>query len=294
MPEADNRPLRTSLYMPASNRRAIEKARGINADALILDLEDAVAIDRKDEARAILAEEVRAAGFGHRRIIARVNGEHTEWGSADVEALAGLPLDAVLVPKITAPEDIARLSHLMDASGYHAPTALWVMIETPAAVLAIERIAAAARGTRLTAFALGLNDLARDTGMAQMPGRVAFLPVMVNVMLAARANGLIVLDGVCNAIDDVARVEAEAVQARDLGFDGKTLIHPAQVDPVNRVFTPDPAAVAEARAIIAAFDDRTNAGKGALRVEGKLAELLHRDMARALIAKADAIAARER
>lgn len=294
MPQADNRPLRSPLYMPASNRRAIEKARGIDADALILDLEDAVAFDMKDAARGILAEEVTAGGFGHRRIIARVNGEHTQWGRADMEALARLPLDAVLVPKIGAPEDVVRLSHLMDESGYHAGTALWVMIETPAAVLAIERIAATAKATRLAAFALGLNDLAKDTGMAQLPGRAAFVPVMVNAVLAARANGIVVLDGVCNAIDDDERIEAEAVQARDLGFDGKTLIHPAQVDPVNRVFTPDPAEVAQARAIVAAFDDPANAGRGALRVEGRLAEVLHRDMARALIAKADAIAARAR
>ena len=288
----DTRPLRSALYMPASNRRAIAKARGLDADALILDLEDAVAPESKDAARTVLVEELTTGGFGHRRMIARVNASTTEWGEADLAALAAAPLEAILVPKIERPEDIARLSQAMDRLGFAPGVALWVMIETPAAVLAIERIAAAAAGTRLAAFVLGLNDLAKDTGMAQLPGRAAFVPVMVNVLLAARANGLIVLDGVSNAIDDAARVEAEAVQARDLGYDGKTLIHPSQIEPVNRVFAPDPTEMAEAHAIVAAFDDPANHGKGVLRVDGKLAELLHRDLARRLIARAEAIAGR--
>ena len=289
---ADTRPLRSALYMPASNRRAIAKARGLDADALILDLEDAVAPESKEAARAVLVEELGVGGFGHRRMIARVNASTTEWGEADLAALAAAPIEAILVPKIERPDDIARLSQAMDRLGFAPGVALWVMIETPAAVLAIERIAAAAAGTRLAAFVLGLNDLAKDTGMAQLPGRAAFVPVMVNVLLAARANGLIVLDGVSNAIDDAARVEAEAVQARDLGYDGKTLIHPSQIEPVNRVFAPDPTEMAEAHAIVAAFDDPANHGKGVLRVDGKLAELLHRDLARRLIARAEAIAGR--
>lgn len=289
---ADARPLRSALYMPASNRRAIAKARELDADALILDLEDAVLPENKPAARTILVEELNLGGFGYRRMIARVNALDTPWGEGDLTALAAAPIEAVLVPKITGAEDIAGLSHTMDRLGFAPQIALWVMIETPAAVLAIERIAAAARGTRLAAFALGLNDLAKDTGMAQLPGRAGFVPVMVNAMLAARAHGLVILDGVCNAIDDAASIEAEALQARDLGFDGKSLIHPAQIDPVNRVFAPDPAELAQARAIVAAFDDPQNAGKGALRVDGKLAELLHRDIARRLIARAQAIAGR--
>jgi len=288
----DARPLRSVLYMPASNRRAIAKARGLDADALILDLEDAVAPESKEAARAVLVEELGAGGFGHRRMIARVNAGDTPWGDPDLAALASAPLEAVLVPKIERADQIASLSQAMDRLGFAADVALWVMIETPAAVLAIERIAAAAPGTRLAAFVLGLNDLAKDTGIAQLPGRAAFVPVMVNVLLAARANGLVALDGVSNAIDDAARVEAEAVQARDLGYDGKTLIHPSQIEPVNRVFAPATAKLAEARAIVAAFDDPANHGKGVLRVDGKLAELLHRDIARRLIARAEAIAGR--
>ena len=286
--------LRSLLYVPANSGRFLAKAHERGADAIILDLEDAVAPENKESARETLVEELAAGGFGHRRMIARVNASDTPWGAADIAALAKAPLEAILVPKIHDADDVARLSQAMDRCGFAPHVALWVMIETPAAVLAIERIAGAARGTRLAAFALGLNDLAKDTGMAQLPGRAAFVPVMVNVMLAARANGLIVLDGVANVIDDAARVEAEALLARDLGYDGKTLIHPAQIEPVNRVFAPDPAELAEARAIVAAFVDPANAGKGALRVEGKLAELLHRDIAHGLIARAEAIASRNR
>ena len=288
----DSRPLRSVLYMPASNRRAIAKARALDADALILDLEDAVAPETKGTARDVLIDELAAGGFGHRRMIARINAIASPWGEADLAALATASIEAILVPKIENAGQIAQLSQAMDRLGFAPQVALWVMIETPAAVLAIERIAFAAAGTRLAAFVLGLNDLAKDTGMAQLPGRATFVPIMVNVLLAARAHGLVVLDGVSNAIEDTARVEAEAVQARDLGYDGKTLIHPSQIEPVNRVFAPDVAALAEARAIVAAFDDPANTGKGVLRVDGKLAELLHRDLARRLIARAQAIEAR--
>ncbi len=285
-------PLRSVLYMPASNPRAMAKARALPCDAVALDLEDAVAPEAKVAARATLIDEARAGGFGHRRLIARINALSTPWGHDDLTALARAPIDALLVPKIDSEHDIAALSDAMDAAGYPAHVPLWVMIETPRAVLAIERIAAQAAPTRLAAFMLGLNDLAKDTGMVQAPGRAAFMPVLVQTVLAARAHGLILLDGVCNAIDDRARLEAECIQARDLGFDGKTLIHPVQIETANRVFAPDAAALAEAHAIVAAFADPANAGKGALKVAGKMAELLHHDIAAALIARAAAIAAR--
>lgn len=287
----DARPLRSLLYMPASNRRAIDKARGLDTDAVALDLEDAVAPGMKAEARAALLEELAAGGFGHRRMIARINALATPWGHDDLAALAAAPVEAVLVPKVDDAEDVIALSRAMDAAGYAPGVKLWVMIETPRAVLALERIAACAATTRLAAFVLGLNDLAKDTGMAQLPGRAVFLPVLTLAVLAARAHGIAILDGVCNAIDDSARLEAECVQARDGGFDGKTLIHPAQLAIANRVFAPGDDAIAEARAIVAAFADPANAGKGALRVNGKMAELLHRTQAERLLAKAAAIAA---
>jgi citrate lyase subunit beta/citryl-CoA lyase len=278
--------------MPASNPRAMAKARTLPCDAVALDLEDAVAPEAKPDARAALIEEAGTGGFGHRRLIARVNAIGTPWGSDDLAALAGAPIDAVLVPKIASEADVVALSETMDAAGYAPQVALWAMIETPHAVLAIERIAATAATTRLAGLVLGLNDLAKDTGMVQAPGRAAFVPVLVQVVLAARAHGLILLDGVCNAINDAGLLTSECEQARDLGYDGKTLIHPAQIETANRVFAPDPAQVEAAQAIVAAFADPANAGRGALKVNGAMAELLHRDVAARLIARADAIASR--
>ncbi|WP_018075882.1 HpcH/HpaI aldolase/citrate lyase family protein [Novosphingobium nitrogenifigens] len=285
-------PLRSVLYMPASNARAMAKARTLDCDAVVLDLEDAVAPDAKDAARAALVAETKAGGFGHRHLIGRINGWGSPWGADDLAALADAPIAALLVPKVERETDITALSLAMDAAGYAPEVELWAMIETPRAMLAIERIAAMAETTRLAGFVLGLNDLAKDTGMVQAPGRAVFMPVLVQAVLAARANGLVLLDGVCNAIDDPVRMEDECVQARDLGFDGKTLIHPAQVETTNRVFAPSEADLAQAHAIVAAFADPANAGKGALKVDGKMAELLHRDMAARLIAKAEAISAR--
>ena len=286
------RPLRSVLYMPASNRRVMEKARGLDADAIALDLEDAVAPENKVEARSALVEEVLKGGFGQRVLIGRINALATAWGNDDLAALAAAPLDAILAPKVESAEQVAELSSAMDRLGYPEKTRLWVMIETPRAVFALIEIASRAADTRLSGFVLGLNDLAKDTGIAQLPGRAAFVPVLTMAVLAARAHGLIVLDGVCNAIDDPARLEAEAVQARDGGFDGKTLIHPSQIAPVNAAFAPTPAQIAEAEGIVAAFADPANAGKGALRVNGKMVELLHLVQAEKLLATAAAIAAR--
>lgn len=288
------RPLRSVLYMPASNRRAIAKARTLDADAVVLDLEDAVAPEAKAEARATLIAETQAGGFGHRRLIGRINAKATPWGEADLAALAAAPLEALLAPKVESAAEVVAMSAAMDAAGFAPQVALWVMIETPRAVFALEPIAAMAATTRLAGFVLGLNDLAKDSGIAQAPGRAAFQPVLTLSVLAARAHGLIVLDGVCNAIDDPSRLEDEAAQACAGGFDGKTLIHPSQIDSVNRVFAPTPQQLAEAEAIVAAFADPANAGRGALRVDGKMAELLHLAQAQKLLATAAAIAHRNR
>lgn len=288
----DSRPIRSVLYMPASNARAMAKARTLDCDAVALDLEDAVAPEAKADARAALVAEALAGGFGHRRLIARINALSTPWGHDDLKALGAAPVEAVLAPKVDDTADIVTLSQAMDAAGFAPEVALWVMIETPRAVLALERIAACAATTRLKGFVLGLNDLAKDSGIAQLPGRAAFVPVLTLAVLAARANGLIILDGVCNAIEDTTLLEAECVQARDSGFDGKTLIHPAQLAVCNQVFAPSEADIAEAQSIVAAFADPANAGKGALRVNGKMAELLHLAQAERLLAKAQAIAER--
>ena len=286
----DARPLRSVLYMPGSNARAIAKARTLDADALILDLEDAVAPEAKDEARDLVVRELAAGGFGQRRLIARCNHLASAVGRADLAALAKAPIEALLVPKVDGLGDVAAASAAMDEAGFPADAALWVMVETPRAVLGLAALAAS--GGRLAGLVLGLNDLAKDTGMAATSGREAFVPVLTAAVLAARSEGLTVLDGVCNAIGENTQLEREARQAREFGFDGKTLIHPSQIEPLNRIFAPQDAELFAARAVIAAFADPANAGKGALRVEGKMVEALHLTQAQRLVARAEAIAAR--
>ncbi len=285
------RPRRSALYLPASNPRAVEKARTLAVDVVILDLEDAVLPQAKPEARAAAVAAVNAGGFGPRELVVRVNGLDTPWGEADLAAVSQAGPDAVLVPKIRSPQDVGTYhAALADAPG---STALWAMIETPQSVFALDPIAARARDTRLSAFVLGVNDLARETGARQTPDRAPFWAVFTLAVAAARLHRLTVLDGVHNEIDDLAALEAVCRQGAEFGFDGKTLIHPSHLEICNRAFSPAAADVAWARAVIAAFAAPENAGQGALRVEGRLAERLHADQARALIAVAEAIAARQ-
>jgi citrate lyase subunit beta/citryl-CoA lyase len=282
------RPRRSALYMPASNARAIEKARDLPCDVVILDLEDAVAPEAKPAARAQAVEAVKAGGFGRRELVIRCNGLDTPWGAEDMAAAAACGPDAVLAPKISSPADIAAC----DAALANAPahTRLWAMIETCAAVLDLKAIAAARQG-RLAGFAVGLNDLAKEMGGRQTPDRGPHLGLLALTVAAARANGLIALDSVCNALDDPELLERQCRQGAEIGFDGKTLIHPGQLEIANRLFSPPEEEVAWARAVIAAFADPANAGKGALRVEGRLAERLHLAEAEQLVAVAEAIAA---
>jgi citrate lyase subunit beta/citryl-CoA lyase len=281
------RPRRSALYMPASNPRAVEKARSLSCDVVILDLEDAVLPDAKERGRADAVAAVAAGGFGRREVVIRVNALSTPWGEADLAAAAAAGPDAVLAPKIRSPEDIAAYDRALSAAPPH--TRLWAMVETPQAILAIDAIAGAP--SRLGALVMGINDLAKEVGARQTPGREPFQAAMALAVTAARAHGLAVLDGVHNEIDDLAALEAVCRQGADFGFDGKTLIHPSHLVICNTTFTPAAAEVSWSRAVIAAFDAPENAGKGALRVEGRLAELLHRDQAVRLVAIADAIAA---
>ena len=287
-----DRPRRSALYMPASNLRAIEKAKGLACDAVILDLEDAVAPEAKVEARERAAACVREGGFGRRELVVRVNGLDTQWGAEDLAAIAAAGPDAILVPKVNDAEDIAAY----DAAIAHAPahTRLWAMIETCAAVFALRDIARCARTSRLTAFVMGLNDLAKEMGGRQTPDRAPHHAVLTLAVAAARTEGLLVLDSVCNDLDDPDVMEAVCRQGVEFGFDGKSLIHPNQIAICNRVFSPDPVEVTWARAVIAAFADPANAGRGALRVDGRLAERLHLAQAERLVAMAEAIAAAEK
>lgn len=283
-----DRPRRSALYLPASNARAIDKARGLPADIVILDLEDAVAPEAKEDARAAAIAAVRQGGFGTREVAIRANGIDTEWGAADLAAIAASNANAVLVPKVSSPEDI---EHYQSALASAPPKMqLWAMIETCASVFALDAIAKKAATTRLSLWVMGTNDLAKEMRAQLTPDRTPFLPFLSMAAAAARAHGLSILDGVCNEFRDIDAFRAEAEQGLLFGFDGKSLIHPAQIEPCNEIFSPSEDELAWARAVIAAFDLPENAGKGAIRVEGKMAELLHLDQARRLVAVAERIA----
>lgn len=273
--------IRSALYLPASNARAIAKARELPCDAVILDLEDAVAPEAKALARGQACEAL-GEGFCGRRAVLRVNGLDTAWGRADVAAAVRAAPDAVLAPKV---EDAAGVR------AYHAALAdapealrLWAMIETPRAVLNLAEIAACASDTRLAGLVVGLNDLALALRARQTPGRAAMTTALQLTVAAARAHGLLAFDAVFNDLGDVAGLEAECAQGRAFGFDGKTVIHPRQIEPVNRAFSPAEAEIAWACAVVAAFGDPANAGAGVLRVDGAMVERLHLHEAERLLA----------
>lgn len=288
------RPRRSVLYMPGSNARALEKARDIPADALILDLEDAVAPDAKELARAQVTTAVEQGGYGHREVVIRVNAPGTPWFEADLAAASKAKPDAILIPKVSSAETLQRVGAALQSQRAPMQIAVWAMIETPLGILNAESIARAAQdpATRLSCFVLGTNDLAKETRARFVPGRAPMLPWLVTAILAARAHGIDVLDGVCNNLKDEAGYLAECEQGRDLGFDGKTLIHPAQVAVANSIFAPSATETAQAQTILAAFALPENAGKGAIQLDGRMVELLHAEMARRTVALAEAIAAR--
>lgn len=284
---AQIRPCRSALYLPASNERAIVKARTLPCDAVILDLEDAVAPEMKAAARSAAVAAFGVGGFGQRMTVLRVNGIDTDWGVDDLFAAVTLDIDAVLVPKVNGPEDIARYNAALELA--RPGVQLWVMIETCLAVGRMQAIADCARHTRLGGFIMGTNDLALEMRSRLTPDRAAMLPILTLALAAARSRGLIALDGVCNDFSDLDRFTAEAAQGRAMGFDGKTLIHPAQVDPCNTVFSPTPDEVNQARSISAAFALPENVGKGAIRLEGRMVERLHLVEAERVLAMAGVI-----
>jgi len=292
MADPTARPRRSVLYMPGSNARALEKARDLKADALILDLEDAVAPDAKEEARAQVAAAVKQGGYGKREIAIRVNGLDTPWGLDDIASAVAAGPDAILVPKINSAADVERAEHALSEAGAKPGLKLWCMIETPLALLNIQAIAAKARepASRMSVWVMGTNDIAKELRAAHTPDRVPMLAALGLALLAARAWGLVILDGVYNEIKNEEGFAAICEQGRDMGFDGKTLIHPGQLDPCNRIFSPDPETVAFARQTIEAFEKPENRGKGVLKVEGRMVEILHAEIAKRTVAIADAIA----
>ena len=279
-----HRPRRSVLYMPGSKARALDKAASLPADALILDLEDAVTPAEKVAARDLVAERVAGRPFGPREVIVRVNGADTEWGAGDLTAAARARPDAILLPKVESAQDIARAREVA------GDIPLWAMMETPRGILNAAAIAAA---PGLACMVMGTNDLAKELQASHVAGREPLLTSLGLAVLAARAHGLAIVDGVYNAFKDDEGLRRECEQGRAMGFDGKTLIHPAQLAIANEVFAPSPEALEEARAQIAAHEQAAAEGGGVAVVNGRIVENLHVETARRLLAQADAIAALE-
>jgi citrate lyase subunit beta / citryl-CoA lyase len=287
------RPRRSVLYMPGSNARAIAKARTLPVDGIILDLEDAVAPDAKVAARKQVADTV-AAGFGKREVFIRVNGIDTPWFSDDFDAAVHARPDGILVPKISSPQQLEMVGQRLLDMHADVHIRIWAMIETPLAIFNAPVLAAEARDseTRLAGFVIGANDLAKESRARIVPGRAPMVAWLSDCVLAAHAYGIDILDGVYNDLSDAQGFAAECTQARELGFDGKTLIHPNQVETCNKIFSPSAEEVAQARAIIAAFERPDNKDKGVIELDGRMVERMHADMARRTVAIADAIEAK--
>ena len=286
------RPRRSVLYMPGSNARAIEKARTLAVDGVILDLEDAVAPDAKMQARKQVVEAVRAGGFGAREVFIRVNGIDTPWHAEDMDAATHAAPDAILVPKIGSVEQLERVGQRLLDMKIDLKVRIWAMIETPEAIFNINALAAEAHDSeaRLAGFVIGTNDLAKETRARIVPGRAPMLPWLAQCILAAHAHRIDILDGVYNDIGDAEGFAQECAQGRDMGFDGKTIIHPSQIEACNAAFSPSADEVAEARKTIAAFDRPENKDKGVVQIDRRMVERMHADMARRTVAIAEAIA----
>jgi citrate lyase subunit beta / citryl-CoA lyase len=283
------RPRRSVLYMPGANERALEKAKGLPADALILDLEDAVAPDAKAEARDRVCAAAADGGYGHREVAIRANGLDTSWFADDVAAIAQAGPDALLVPKVGSVDDVRAIEDALEKGGAPDHTSIWAMLETPSAVLRAAEITACSE--RLQVFVMGTNDLVKELQAEFVPGRAPLLPALSWCVLAAREAGKHILDGVFNDLDDADGFEAECRQGREFGFDGKTLIHPKQLEPCNRVFAPSDDEIERAQAVIDAFEEAEREGRGVVTVGGRMIENLHVEQARRTMAQAEAIAA---
>lgn len=288
------RPRRSALYMPGFNARALEKARTLPADVLILDLEDAVAPESKEIARRQVHVAVTAGGYEPREIVIRVNAAGTPWFEEDLAAAISAAPDAILIPKVGHPDDVTAIGRRMAAAAAPERTRLWAMMETPLGLLNAAQIARARIDhpeSRLSVLVLGTNDLAKETRAEIVPERWTMMPWLMTCVAAARAYGLEVLDGAYNNFRDESGLRREAEQGKEMGMDGKTVIHPDQVVPVNQIFSPSPADVAAARRIMEAFEKPENKGRGVITVDGRMVELLHAEMAARTLAIAQAIGA---
>lgn len=285
-PTVQLRPRRSVLYMPAANERALEKAKTIAADAIIFDLEDAVAPDAKPDARARAVAAVQSGEYGNRELTIRCNGLDTEWGADDIAAAGAASPSAVVIPKVDTVEQVDAVSAQLDAAGASADTMIWPMIETPTAMFNVRSIAA---HPRVAVLVMGTNDLAKELRSPIVDGRHPLVPHLATALLAAREAGKVILDGVYNDVKNLDGFAAECQQGMEMGFDGKTLIHPSQVDPANDVWAPSADEIEHAERVIAAFDEAVAAGKGVVTVDGRMVENLHVDNARRVLATSDAI-----
>ena len=282
---------RSALYLPGNNARALEKATSLAADVLIFDLEDAVGPDAKADSRARVCEAIASGDYRSAEIVVRINGAGTAWHDDDLAAVAGLPADAVLVPKVERGEQVQALADRLERLGAPQARRRWVMIETPGSVLRVGEIAAAS--DRLAILVVGTNDLVNELHALHVPGRAPVAAALAWTVLGARAAGKGVLDGVFNDIADDAGFRAEARHGRELGFDGKTLIHPSQIAPANQVFGPSAEELAQARTIVASYERAEAVGESVITIDGRMIEMLHVRDARRILALADIIAARE-
>jgi citrate lyase subunit beta/citryl-CoA lyase len=285
------RPRRSVLYMPGSNARVLEKAKSLPADALILDLEDAVAPDAKETARQQVCKAVKAGGYGMRELIIRVNGLATPWGYADIAVAASAGADAILLPKVESADAIRQLETIMVNNGAPESMTIWAMMETPRSILRAAQIVGASR--RIECLVMGTSDLAKELGCAHTRERLPLIPSLGICLLVARDAGLAILDGVYLDLNDDEGFEYACQQGAELGFDGKTLIHPKTIAVANRIFAPSPAEVDWSRKVIAAHAKAVAEGKGVAVVDGRLIENLHVESAKRLVAMADAIAEME-
>ena len=283
---SDLRPRRSVLYMPSSNERALEKAKSIPCDALIFDLEDAVAPDAKEAARANAVAAARSGQYGHREITIRCNGLDTLWGGDDLIATASSGASAVVIPKVGSVDYLDEITHRLDAAGAPPDMTIWAMVETPTAIMDIRTIA---RHARVNVLVMGNNDLAKELRTGVLPERTPLLPALSMALLGAREAGKVILDGVYNDVQDADGFVTEARQGKAMGFDGKTLVHPSQVEPANEVWAPSDDEIDFSRRVIAAFE--SGEGRGVITVDGRMIEHLHVENAKRILAVADAIAA---
>ncbi|MGZ4525906.1 MAG: HpcH/HpaI aldolase/citrate lyase family protein [Mycobacterium sp.] len=282
------RPRRSALYLPGNKPRALEKGRSLPADVVIFDLEDAVGPDAKADSRATVCDAISSDGYGPREVVVRINGLDTEWHDDDLAAVAGSAAHGVLVPKVESGDQVRALVETLDKLDAPEPLRLWVMIETPRSFLRAEEIASAS--DRLAALVIGTNDLVNDLHGLHVPGRAPVVPALSLAVLGARAAGKVILDGVFNDITDEGGFRAEARQGREMGFDGKTLIHPSQIGPANELFGPSQQELADARKVVAAYEDARAAGTSVITVDGRMIESLHVRNAERILALADLIA----